>query len=172
MINSERKQSTTEDARLKRLRYRSWHRGCKETDLILGRFADGGLSTLPEPMLTVYEQLLDENDADIWDWIIGKPGAKLLQPFVENFYSKYKSQGRAPGIESPNARFMREDAAMLAALQATKFEDPAMENYRKHAIKNWNDHATAQQGFIERMIETGGQLMDASTSLTANPLGL
>lgn len=76
MINFEPKQSATDDARVKRLRYRSWHRGCKETDIILGRFADGGLSTLPPAMLDLYEQLLDENDADIWDWIIGKPGAK------------------------------------------------------------------------------------------------
>ena len=76
MINSEAKQSATEDARLKRLRYRSCHRGCKETDLILGRFSDQGLLTLSGPLLDTYEQLLDENDADIWDWIIGKPGAK------------------------------------------------------------------------------------------------
>jgi len=61
---------------LKRLRYRSWHRGCKETDLILGRFADDKLADLAPAQLSVYEKLLDENDADIWDWISGKEAPK------------------------------------------------------------------------------------------------
>ena len=61
-----------EPAHLKRLRYRSWHRGCKETDLILGRFADTRLAELPPAHLEIYEKLLNENDADIWDWICGK----------------------------------------------------------------------------------------------------
>ncbi len=58
--------------RIKRLRYRSWHRGCKETDLILGQFSESGLDRLDPPLLQVYERLLDEDDADIWDWISGK----------------------------------------------------------------------------------------------------
>ena len=68
---------------LKRLHYRSWHRGCKETDLILGRFADDGLAALAPDLLELYERLLDENDADIWAWLTGKaaPGeyAELLK---------------------------------------------------------------------------------------------
>jgi antitoxin CptB len=61
-----------DDIRLKRLIYRSWHRGCKETDLILGRFANNGLPNLPPAMLDLYEALLEENDADIWNWLTGK----------------------------------------------------------------------------------------------------
>lgn len=60
------------ETRIKRLRYRSWHRGWKETDLILGRFADENLHTLDTPTLDIYERLLDENDADIWDWLVEK----------------------------------------------------------------------------------------------------
>jgi antitoxin CptB len=63
------------DIRLKRLGFRSWHRGCKETDLILGRFADSRLKTLASPFVDIYEQLLDEDDADIWNWLIGKTEA-------------------------------------------------------------------------------------------------
>lgn len=59
------------DTRLKRLKYRSWHRGCKETDIILGHFADRHLHRLDEPSLVLYEQLLDENDVDIWNWLTG-----------------------------------------------------------------------------------------------------
>jgi len=62
---------TDADTRLKRLRYRSWHRGCKETDLILGQFADKKLAGLAPEMLAIYERLLDENDADIWKWVVG-----------------------------------------------------------------------------------------------------
>ncbi len=60
------------DNRLKRLTYRSWHRGCKETDLILGRFADARLATVEPVFVDLYEQLLDEDDADIWNWLTGK----------------------------------------------------------------------------------------------------
>lgn len=59
------------DTRLKRLHYRSWHRGCKETDLVLGHFADNGLASLDPQAIDIYEQLLDEHDADIWAWITG-----------------------------------------------------------------------------------------------------
>lgn len=60
------------EIRLKRLRFRSWHRGCKETDLLLGHFADKQLATLEGPLLAAYEALLDEDDAHIWDWLTGK----------------------------------------------------------------------------------------------------
>lgn len=66
------KQAATTEERFKRLRYRSWHRGCKETDLILGNFSETQLEGLDPELLIIYEQLLDENDADIWNWLIGK----------------------------------------------------------------------------------------------------
>ncbi len=65
-----------DEIRIKRLRYRSWHRGWKETDLILGRFADENLHKLPAEQLDIYEKLLDENDADIWDWLVEKQPVK------------------------------------------------------------------------------------------------
>lgn len=60
------------DIRIKRLHFRSWHRGCKETDLILGAYADHVLPTLQDSGLSVYESLLEEHDADIWNWISGR----------------------------------------------------------------------------------------------------
>ena len=57
---------------MKRLHYRSWHRGCKETDLVLGAFADRHLPTLSPELLALYEALLEEDDADIWAWLTGK----------------------------------------------------------------------------------------------------
>lgn len=63
------------EARLKRLHFRSWHRGWKETDLILGSFADAKLHTLSASELDAYEHFLDEDDDIIWAWIIGKTEA-------------------------------------------------------------------------------------------------
>lgn len=60
-----------QETRLKRLKYRSWHRGCKETDIILGRFSEARMERLPADTLDLYEQLLDENDVDIWNWLSG-----------------------------------------------------------------------------------------------------
>ena len=60
------------EKRLKRLCYRSRHRGCKETDAVLGHFADRYLSTLDAAALDLYEWFLDEADNDIWDWVTGK----------------------------------------------------------------------------------------------------
>ncbi|MDX2072766.1 MAG: succinate dehydrogenase assembly factor 2 [Alphaproteobacteria bacterium] len=63
---------TTDESRLKRLQFRSWHRGWKETDLILGQFADARLSTLSPAQLAAYDTLLDRDDDQIWGWITGK----------------------------------------------------------------------------------------------------
>lgn len=57
--------------RLRRLSMRSWRRGMKEMDLILGRFADARLATLDARGLAAYETLLDENDQDLYLWVSG-----------------------------------------------------------------------------------------------------
>jgi antitoxin CptB len=59
------------DARLKRLAMRSWRRGTKEMDMILGPFADARLAGLPVARLALYDRLLGENDHDLYAWIIG-----------------------------------------------------------------------------------------------------
>jgi antitoxin CptB len=70
---------------IKRLKYRSWHRGCKETDLILGNFSDTELEKMTEGQLQVYEALLEEDDAHIWDWLNGKaaPTNPAYLPLLE-----------------------------------------------------------------------------------------
>lgn len=62
-------QITPEEARLKRLRMRSWRRGMKEMDLILGPFADTALAALSDAELDAYESLLAENDQDLYLWV-------------------------------------------------------------------------------------------------------
>ena len=66
---------------LNRLTYRSWHRGCKETDLLFGRFADEVLRWLSDAELEQYEALLEEEDSDIWKWYVGQ---LPLPDFLDN----------------------------------------------------------------------------------------
>jgi antitoxin CptB len=60
------------EIRRKRLRFRSWHRGTREVDLLLGPFADRHLPELTPRQLDRYEALLGENDATLYDWISGR----------------------------------------------------------------------------------------------------
>lgn len=67
--------SEAPQARLKRLAMRSWRRGTREMDLILGPFADGRLGALAPAALDLYEALLAENDQDLYPWITGARAA-------------------------------------------------------------------------------------------------
>ena len=58
--------------RLRRLRYRSWHRGTREVDLMLGRFADAHLDGMTAAQLDSYAALLTRPDPDIYDWVAGR----------------------------------------------------------------------------------------------------
>ena len=62
---------TTENRR-KRLRFRSWHRGTKEMDLLMGSFADAHLSAFDVGQLDRYEALLDVPEPVVYDWILGR----------------------------------------------------------------------------------------------------
>jgi antitoxin CptB len=62
----------SDEIRRKRLLFRSWHRGTKEADLLLGSFAERHLGTFTPDELEIFEQLLEENDADLWDWMTGQ----------------------------------------------------------------------------------------------------
>jgi len=59
------------EIRRKRLRFRSWHRGMQEMDLLLGRFADSQLSTLGESELDQFEAVLQCGDQDLYAWMTG-----------------------------------------------------------------------------------------------------
>lgn len=59
------------DARRRKLLFRSWHRGIREMDLILGGFADTAIHALTDAELDQYEHLLELQDADILSWFTG-----------------------------------------------------------------------------------------------------
>ncbi len=59
------------DDRRKRLLFRCWHRGTREMDLILGRFADAEIGNLSDDELSQLETLLEVNDPDLYAAISG-----------------------------------------------------------------------------------------------------
>lgn len=60
------------DDRRKRILYRAKLRGMKETDLILGGFAEEFLADMSADDLDQFETLLDEPDANIMDWLFDR----------------------------------------------------------------------------------------------------
>jgi antitoxin CptB len=59
------------DALLKRLRFRAWHRGTREADLLIGGFFDAHSARWEEDEIAWFEALLEEQDVDIMAWAIG-----------------------------------------------------------------------------------------------------
>ncbi len=67
----------TAEARLKRMRMRSWRRGTKEMDLVLGPYADQQLSGMSLAELDAFDALLEENDQDLMAWMLGQKAVPL-----------------------------------------------------------------------------------------------
>jgi antitoxin CptB len=63
------------DVRRSRLLFRSWHRGIREMDLIMGRFADAHIGALSENELAEFESLLELPDPQLLAWITGAEAA-------------------------------------------------------------------------------------------------
>ena len=57
--------------RLKRLRFRAWHRGTREADLLVGGFFDRHSANWGDEEIAWYEALMEEQDVDIMAWAMG-----------------------------------------------------------------------------------------------------
>ncbi len=60
------------NARQRRILFRSWHRGMREVDLLLGRFVNNEIGNLGSSELDDYELLLEAQDRDIFSWLTGE----------------------------------------------------------------------------------------------------
>ncbi len=68
----------------KRLSIRSWRRGTKELDLILGQFSDNNLNELKMSDLNLYEQLLSNDDYLIYNWLFSKEDSpKIFKSLIK-----------------------------------------------------------------------------------------
>ena len=64
----------TLDARRRRVLFRAWHRGTREMDLILGRFADAAVAAMSDDELDQFEALMEVSDPDLFGWIVRGEG--------------------------------------------------------------------------------------------------
>lgn len=73
----------------KRLIFRSEHRGTKEMDLIMGSFARENVPHFSKEELEQYDELLKENDPNLYNWITGKedPPANVASVMFEKLKS-------------------------------------------------------------------------------------
>ena len=77
------------DERRRRLLFRCWHRGTREMDLILGRFADAEIASLRDDELAQLERLIEVPDPDLYAALIGD---KPLPPeFANGLFVRIKS---------------------------------------------------------------------------------
>lgn len=74
----------TLDARRRRAAYRAAHRGTKEMDWLVGRFADAHLATMSEADLAAFEDFLHLPDPQLQGWLMGADAADAgaFQPLV------------------------------------------------------------------------------------------
>ena len=84
----------TRENRLKRLKMRSWRRGMKEMDLILGPWADGALEELSPEDLDLLEDLLEENDQDLYRWIVSGGAPERLSPLLDRIAAHAQARFR------------------------------------------------------------------------------
>ena len=81
------------DVRRKRLIFRSWHRGTKEMDMLLGQFADAHLHHFTAQQLDQYERILKNSDPDLYNWISGNeplPPAESSAVMTQLFQNRLK----------------------------------------------------------------------------------
>ena len=77
------------DDRRKRLLFRCWHRGTREMDLILGRFADAEIATLSEDELAQLEHLIEVPDPDLYAALTGN--VPLAGEYTSRLFNRIKS---------------------------------------------------------------------------------
>ena len=77
------------DARRRKLKFRAWHRGTREMDLLMGSFADAHVYNFDHDDLTLFEHLLGCNDPDLYNWYTGQesPPANDVSSVLNLFLS-------------------------------------------------------------------------------------
>lgn len=58
-------------SRIRRLKFRAWHRGTREADYLIGGFFDRFHREWEEADLAWFEALIEEDDVDVMAWALG-----------------------------------------------------------------------------------------------------
>jgi antitoxin CptB len=80
--------------RRKRLRYRAWHRGTKEMDLILGPFCDANIEAYDWDELDRLEKLMNEEDPPLLKWVMRQeePPANVDREFLDAVIADHQAR--------------------------------------------------------------------------------
>jgi antitoxin CptB len=78
---------------IKKMLYRSVHRGCKETDILLGEFAKAKIDQLNDEDLIIYQYFIEEDDLEIYDWILAKMPMPAKYKYLVEQISKFHKLG-------------------------------------------------------------------------------
>jgi len=80
--------------RRKRLRYRAWHRGTKEMDLILGPFADANVENYGQAELDRLEALMNEEDPPLLKWVMRQeePPEHVDRVFLDRLIADHEAR--------------------------------------------------------------------------------
>lgn len=83
------------DARRRKILFRSWHRGMREMDLLMGQFADAQIALLSESELDDYEALMEAPDRDIFKWLTGEARTpdNFATPVLERLRAFHRHDG-------------------------------------------------------------------------------
>ncbi len=84
--------TTTDKAlehRRRKLRFRAWHRGIKEMDLILGKYADEYLDQMSSAEMDQFSHLLKQADDELYTWVSG--AKKVPEEFDNDIMKTLKS---------------------------------------------------------------------------------
>ena len=77
----------------KKILFRSWHRGTKEMDLVLGTYADNNLSSMSYDELMHFQSFLNLSDPDLYKWLISEEKAfpEEFRDLIEDIILKTNS---------------------------------------------------------------------------------
>ena len=77
----------------KKILFRSWHRGTKEMDLVLGTYADNNLSNMSYDELMHFQSFLNLSDPDLYKWLISEEKAfpEEFRDLIEDIIIKTNS---------------------------------------------------------------------------------
>jgi len=85
------------DVRRRRLLFRCWHRGIREMDLVLGRFADARLAALSDAELDELETWLEIPDQRMFAFVNGAlPAPAEIDSALFRALLDFHRQGPAP----------------------------------------------------------------------------
>ena len=77
------------DPRRRKILFRAWHRGMREMDLIMGRFADAQIGALTEAELDEFERLIEVLDRDLLSWVTGE--AQVPENYDSDVFRQLKA---------------------------------------------------------------------------------